>query len=124
MNLALPKGSKYGVWGFAAGAAVTMFIGFNWGGWTTAGTTEKLIYGASRTAVTNALVPYCVEAAMREPEKLAGFPKGDEIYRQRSYISENTTWATKKGERSADYELASGCAAALVKQQIAATKAG
>ncbi len=36
------KKIKFGVWGFICGAIVTMIIGFGWGGWTTAGTTQKM----------------------------------------------------------------------------------
>ena len=125
MRFKLPEGSKYGFYGFAAGAVIAMVVGFNWGGWSTAGTTEKMIHNASRAAVTEALVPYCVEAASREPDKLAAFPKEEDTYKQRSYIGEKTSWAIKKGQQSHDYELAAGCAAAIAKQQVAAAaKAG
>ena len=120
MRLQLPQGSKYGFYGLAAGAVIAMVVGFNWGGWTTAGTTDKMVYTASRAAVTDALVPYCVDAAKREPEKLAAFPKGDDQYKQRSYIGDSTTWATRHGETSYDYDLAGRCAAAIAEQQVAA----
>jgi hypothetical protein len=32
---------KYGTWGFVCGAVIAMIIGFGWGGWTTAGTTQS-----------------------------------------------------------------------------------
>ena len=32
----------WGGWGLAAGAAAAMIIGFNWGGWTTQSTTQKM----------------------------------------------------------------------------------
>jgi hypothetical protein len=33
---------KYGVWGVVCGAVIAMIIGFGWGGWTTAGTTQTM----------------------------------------------------------------------------------
>jgi hypothetical protein len=33
---------KYGSWGLVCGAIIAMIIGFGWGGWTTAGTTQKM----------------------------------------------------------------------------------
>ena len=33
---------KYGVWGLIVGTVITMIIGFGWGGWTTAATTQKI----------------------------------------------------------------------------------
>ena len=33
---------KWGGWGLVGGAAAAMIIGFNWGGWTTQGTTQLI----------------------------------------------------------------------------------
>ena len=33
---------KYGIWGLIVGPVVVMIIGFGWGGWTIASTTEKI----------------------------------------------------------------------------------
>ena len=37
---------KFGIWGLILGAAITMIVGFSWGGWTTANTTKKLTHNA------------------------------------------------------------------------------
>ena len=63
---------KYGVWGLFCGAIITTILGFAWGGWTTAGTTKKMVL-ASQTAI-------CVAQFMVEPnqeEKLNEFKKAN-----------------------------------------------
>ena len=41
---------KYGVWGLILGAGAAMIIGFNWGGWTTRGTSQGITEAAVLTA--------------------------------------------------------------------------
>jgi hypothetical protein len=38
---------KFGVWGLVGGAIVAMVVGFSWGGWSTAGATQKISDNAS-----------------------------------------------------------------------------
>ena len=47
--------------GAAAGAAVTMIVGFNWGGWTLGSTVEKVAKEQADTAAVAALAPICVD---------------------------------------------------------------
>jgi hypothetical protein len=65
---------KYGVWGLIGGAVIAMIIGFGWGGWTTARTTQRM----GEEAVLAAQAAICVAQFMREPnpeEKLQEFGK-------------------------------------------------
>ncbi len=49
--------------------AVAMTVAGFWGlGWTTAGTAEQRARVQSETAVVNAMVPYCVASARRDPD--------------------------------------------------------
>ena len=41
---------KYGAWGLILGAAVATIVGFNWGGWTTRGTSQQMTDTALLTA--------------------------------------------------------------------------
>src|SRR6476660_9207914 len=43
--------------GAAAGAVVTLVVGFNWGGWVTGGTAKDMVQRSSTTAVVAALSP-------------------------------------------------------------------
>ena len=54
------------LWGAAAGAIALAIVGFNWGGWVTAGAAETLAKSRAATAVVAALTPICVEK-FRQP---------------------------------------------------------
>ena len=54
---------KYGVWGIICGAIISMIIGFAWGGWSTAATTQKI----SEEAVLASHAAICVAQFMNEP---------------------------------------------------------
>jgi len=54
------------LWGAAAGAIALAIVGFNWGGWVTAGAAETLANSRAATAVVAALTPICVEK-FRQP---------------------------------------------------------
>lgn len=52
----------------AVGAIGTMILGFTWGGWMTESTANEKIAAAGNTATVNALVPFCVEHARKDPD--------------------------------------------------------
>jgi len=54
------------LWGAAAGAIALAIVGFNWGGWVTAGAAETLAKSRAATAVVAALTPICIEK-FRQP---------------------------------------------------------
>ena len=56
----------WGGWGLAAGAAAAMIIGFNWGGWTTRSTTQKM----TDEAVLSARAAICVACSVVQSEAL------------------------------------------------------
>jgi hypothetical protein len=47
--------------GAAVGAAVTMIVGFNWGGWALGSTVDKVAKDRADSAVVVALAPICVD---------------------------------------------------------------
>ena len=79
---------KYGVWSLIGGAVIAMIIGFAWGGWSTAATTQKI----SEEAVLASHAAICVAQFMNEPnheEKLKEL--GELSSYQRSGFIENTS---------------------------------
>ena len=99
-----------GLWGFVAGACVAMIIGFNWGGWTTAKTTQKI----SDDAVLANRVAICVAQFMGSPNhngKVKEF-QGTDNY-QRSDLIEKGGWDRMPGEEKAAFGVASGCVTGL-----------
>ena len=101
---------KYGVWGLIGGAIIAMIIGFAWGGWTTARTTQRM--GAE--AVLAARAAICVAQFMKEPdhqEKLQEFGKLSAY--QRSTFIEKGGWDKMPGEEKAGWAVARACADGL-----------
>jgi hypothetical protein len=100
----------YGFWGFAVGAGVAMIIGFNWGGWTTSGTAQKI----SEEAVAASRAAICVAQFMKSPNhimKIKEF-RGAESY-QRSELIEKGGWDKMPGQEKAAWGVASACVAGL-----------
>jgi hypothetical protein len=101
---------KYGVWGLIGGAVIAMIIGFMWGGWTTARTTQRM----GEEAVVAARAAICVAQFMKEPnheEKLQEL--GKLIAYQRGPFIEKGGWDKMPGEDKAGPLVARACAAGL-----------
>jgi hypothetical protein len=101
---------KYGVWSLIFGAVIAMIIGFAWGGWTTAATTQKM----SDEAVLASQAAICVAQFMKQPnheEKLKEL--GDISSYQRSNFIEKGGWDKMPGQEKAGYSVARPCADGL-----------
>ncbi len=101
---------KYGVWGLICGAIIAMIIGFGWGGWSTAATTQKM----SEEAVLASQAAICVAQFMKEPnheEKLKELGELDSW--KRSEFIEKGGWEKMPGQEKADYAVARACADGL-----------
>ena len=98
---------KYGVWGLVCGAVIAMIIGFGWGGWSTASSTQKMTENAllkSQTAI-------CVAQFMADPaheETLAQLGKIDS-WKRYEFI-EKGGWDKMPGQEDAGYGVARACA--------------
>jgi hypothetical protein len=101
---------KYGFWGLACGAVIAMIIGFGWGGWTTAATTETI----SAEAVLASQAAICVaqytqdanyEENLKELEKANSWSRADLI--------EKGGWDKMPGQEKAGYAVARACADGL-----------
>ena len=101
---------KTGVWGAIAGAIIAMIIGFAWGGWTTAGTTQKI----SDEAVLASHAAICVAQFMQEPKHEEKFKEFGELSTyQRAEFIEKGGWGKMPGQEKADYDVARACADGL-----------
>jgi len=101
------KKVKFGVWGFICGAIITMIIGFGWGGWTTAGTTQKM----SDEAVLASQAAVCVAQFMKQPnqgEKLKELGEIDSW--KRAEFIEKGGWDKMPGQEKAGPYVARACA--------------
>jgi hypothetical protein len=101
---------KYGVWGLIVGAVIAMIIGFAWGGWTTAATTQKM----SEEAVLASQAAICVALFMKEPnheEKLKELGELDSW--KRGEFIEKGGWDKMPGQEKAGYLVARACSDGL-----------
>jgi hypothetical protein len=101
---------KFGIWGLICGAVVAMIIGFAWGGWSTAATTEKM----SKEAVLASQAAICVAQFMKDPnqsEKLSEFDKISSWERYK--FIEKGGWDKMPGQKEADYGVARACSDGL-----------
>ena len=97
--------------GAVAGAVVAMFIGFNFGGWTTTEATQKIVDEtllSSQSAI-------CVAQFMKQPnpqEKLSELRKLGGSYSIGLQINKEG-WDKMPGEEKADFAVARACADGL-----------
>lgn len=101
-------------WLCLAAIAVTMLVGFQWGGWVTGGTAHKTATTQANNAVVQRLSTICVAQFQQDPakaEKLTAL-KATSSYQQGTYVKEQG-WATMPGDEQADSKVASECAKRL-----------
>ena len=100
----------YGFWGVVLGASITMIIGFNWGGWTSANTTQKL----NDEAVLASRAAICAAQFMNAPNhelNVKGYQ--DTATYMRSGFIEKGGWDRMPGQKKADWNVASLCVATI-----------
>ena len=101
---------KYGVWSLIVGAVIAMIIGFTWGGWTTAATTQKM----SEEAVLASHAAICVAQFMKEPNHKEKLKELSEVSSyQRADFIEKGGWDKMPGQEKADYGVSRACADGL-----------
>jgi hypothetical protein len=113
----LPEQTSPFLWGAAAGAVVLAIIGFNWGGWVTGGTAERLAGARADAAIVSSLVPICVTQFQASPEARARLValKAVDSWNQGDYVSKGG-WATMPGSSAEpNRQVAAACAEALTK---------
>jgi len=97
---------KYGVWSLILGAVIAMIIGFGWGGWTTAATTQKI----SEEAVLDSQAAICVAQFVKQAdhqEKLKDLEKISSW--DRAKFVETGGWDKMPGQEKADYGVSRAC---------------
>ena len=101
---------KYGIWGVIAGAVGAMIIGFNWGGWTTRGTSQQV----TDAAVLNTRSAICVAQFVKGPNEKQRFKelKATNTWERATYI-EKGGWDRMPGEEKAGDTVARACAEGL-----------
>ena len=114
----LPETTGPFLWGAVSGAIALAVVGFNWGGWVTGGTAERLATQQSEQAMIAALVPICVSQFQKHPEAAGRLValKETKRWEQGDFVSAGG-WATMPGVAAAEpnRQVAQACAEALTK---------
>ena len=98
---------KYGSWGLVCGAIIAMIIGFGWGGWSTAATTQKI----SAEAVLASQSAICVAQFVNGPNHEAKLKELGELDSwKRSEFIEKGGWDKMPGQEKADRGVSRSCA--------------
>jgi hypothetical protein len=103
-------------WIMVAVIALTMVIGFSWGGWVTGGSAQKTTSTAAQASVVQRLAPICVAQFNMDPDretKLAEL-QGASSYQRSTYVK-TQGWATMPGETAPDNRVAEACAKLLME---------
>jgi hypothetical protein len=110
------KASKAAVfWILAAAIALTILLGFRWGGWVTGAAAGKAADTMAQDAVVMRLVPICVAQFNLDPqkdEKLVELQAVTNSRQRVTYVTEQG-WATMPGEETADNRVATECTRVL-----------
>ncbi len=97
---------KYGSWGLVCGAIVAMIIGFAWGGWSTAATTQKI----SEQAVMASQAAVCVAQFMKQSNHEEKLKELAELNSWKRYeFIEKGGWDKMPGQEKADYGVSRAC---------------
>ena len=102
-------------WACVASMALTMIVGFSWGGWVTGGTARQTAETLARDAVVQRLAPICVALSGRDPakaQKLVAL-KEESTWQRSEYVGKQG-WATMPGEQEPDRGVAQACATLLL----------
>ena len=108
--------SKLGLWSGVGGALVTMYVGFNFGGWVTNGGAVAMAKETAATAVAERLGSICVAQFNRDKaksEKLVEM-KGKDAWEIGRFIDAQS-WAIMPGDEKSDSGVADACARQLSK---------
>jgi hypothetical protein len=98
-------------WLCAACAALTMIVGFTWGGWVRGATARSMAEAGAEDAVVKHLAPICVGQFQQDPARdqklkelrdMNAYERGDYVKKQ--------GWAKMPGAGEADGKVADECA--------------
>lgn len=105
-----PEWLKPGIYGAVVGGALVAVVGFSWGGWVTGGGADKMASDKAQTEVIAALVPYCVDMARTDSQrltKLATIRDATSFKRRDAVMA--TGWATVPGADAPNRDVALAC---------------
>ena len=108
---------KLGLWSGVGGALVTIYVGFNFGGWMTNGAAEAMAKETAATAVAERLGRICVAQYNRDTGKSQKLieMKDKDTWEKGHYIDKQS-WAIMPGDEKPESGVADACAKQLSKK--------
>ena len=105
---------KLGSWSAVGGAIVAVYVGFNFGGWVTAGGAAAMAKEIAADAVAERLGSICAAQFNRDADKGQKLKemKEKDSWDKGRYI-EKQSWAIMPGEDKPDSKVADACAKQL-----------
>lgn len=99
--------------GAAGGCAITLIVGFGWGGWQLASKAQKTAEESATNAVVAALAPICVDRFQHAADAKTSLValKATDSWKQDTYV-EKGGWATISGSEP-NASVAQACATLL-----------
>ncbi len=100
--------------GAAAGCAITLIVGFGWGGWQLHSKALKMAHDSANSAVVAALAPICADKfqhAAGAPATLVKL-KATDSWKQDTFLVDGG-WATFPGNAEPNRNVAEACAKML-----------
>lgn len=114
----IPAATEPFLLGTVAGAIALAVVGFNWGGWVTGATADKMAETRADKAVGTALAPVCIAQFSKDPNAPATLKafKALNTWEQGDYVGKGG-WATMPGskEKEPSGVVVSACVEALNK---------
>jgi hypothetical protein len=114
-----PAEFKPAVWGAIGGAALTMIVGFGFGGWTTANSADREASQRVQSAVVSALAPICADRFLQQVNVAASLAELNKANSwDRDTVVTKSGFATMPGSKDATFGVARACAEILAKSKI------
>jgi hypothetical protein len=105
------------VWACVITAILTMIVGFNWGGWMSTTSAQKIADSTAQDAVVQRLAPICVAQFNLDTDKDAKLIEMNTklTSSQKAQFVREQGWATIVGEERPDSKVADACAKLLIQ---------
>ena len=114
--MSLPVWTKPALVGAGAGAIALAIVGFNFGGWLTGASAQKMASAQANAEAVSVQVPYCV-ALSNADAAMAGVVvqlKETTSSYKRADLVMDAGWATVPGQTRPDRQIAGECADTLI----------
>jgi len=103
-------------WSMVAAVILTIIVGFNWGGWVTGGTAQRMAEDAAKEAVIERLALICVDQFNNDPQKVQKLNEFNEAssYQKDDYIRDQG-WALISGDEKPNNKVVNACVSLIAQ---------